>query len=124
MALGFTLSDKTTKVLPDKSLTRRSAPKVLIAAFGDGYEQRLADGINNIKQSYDIAFVNRPVSEIDSIVAFFDEMRGVTAFEFTIPDTRSQTGETSIKVVCETYDLVYSNSIASGCVANFRRVYE
>lgn len=124
MSIGFLLSDGLTNVVPDKNLTRRTAPRVLRAEFGDGYEQRMADGINSIRQSYDIAFVNRPPSEIDEIMNFFDEMAGVTAFNFTIPDTRSEIGETTISVVCESYDLVYTNSIASGCAANFRRVYE
>ena len=28
--------------------------------FGDGYEQRIQDGINNLKQEFSVTFNNRP----------------------------------------------------------------
>ena len=124
MALGFLLADGITLIRPDNNLARRTAPRVLRAKFGDGYEQRMPDGINSLEMTYDVSFANRPPSEIDELVYFFDSMLGVTAFDFTIPDTKSDILETTIKVVCDTYDIVYTNKIASGCVASFRRVYE
>ena len=124
MAIGFLLSDGITQVVPDRNLSRQTQPKVLRAEFGDGYEQRIKDGINSLRQNYTVSFVNRPPEEIDEIINFFDELAGATAFKFTIPDKRSEIGETTITVVCESYDLIYTNDIASGCAAQFRRVYE
>jgi len=124
MAIGFLLSDGVTVAKPDKNLVRRTQPRVLRAKFGDGYEQRMPDGINSLEQNYDITFVNRSPAEIDNIVKFFEAKLGVTSFEFTFPDTAAEIGETTITVVCETWDLVYTNQIAYGCSANFRRVYE
>ena len=52
MALGFTVPAITsTKVVPDKTLTRSSNPRVRVQSFGDGYEQRIVDGINNINET-------------------------------------------------------------------------
>lgn len=124
MAIGFVLLDGTTVTAPDKGLTRNSSPRTLVARFGDGYEQRLVDGINNISETFSIAFVNRTKAEIDDITAFFAAKGGATSFDFTIPDTNSVGNEKTIKVVCENYSQNYSYDGYYGCTANFRRVYE
>jgi phage-related protein len=122
MAVGFT--DGTSTFIPDRTMQRTSKPKVYRAAFGDGYEQRIAQGINNISESYSVSFVNRTKAEIDDIVAFFDSLNAVTNFSFTIPDSNAGGNETTIKVVCEDYSLTYTNDEFYGCQATFRRVYE
>ena len=53
MAIGFDVGGTLGVVAPDKGFSRNNEPKVHIAEFGDGYEQRLAHGINNIKQSFE-----------------------------------------------------------------------
>ena len=97
MALGFT--DLTSTVRrPDKMMTSSSTPSILLAKFGDGYEQRIAAGINNLVQEYSVSFDNRTKEEIDDITAFFTDKAGVTKFDFTIPDSNNS-GETTIKVI-------------------------
>ena len=46
--IGFIVSSisATVPVVPDRGLSRTSKPKIRSAKFGDGYEQRLADGLN------------------------------------------------------------------------------
>ena len=96
MAIGFT--DLTSTVRrPDKSMTRTSKPTIHLAKFGDGYEQRLANGINNLVETYAISFNNRTKEEIDDIVAFFENKGGVTAFTYTVPDTNESGNEVAIK---------------------------
>jgi phage-related protein len=124
MAIGFTLLDGTTQAIPDRSLKHSSKPRVLTAKFGDGYEQRLADGINNIEQTFTLAFNNRTDDDIDDIVAFFDDKKGVTSFDYTYPDTNAGGGETTVKVVCDSYDTTFVNDEFSSCSATLRRVYE
>ena len=70
MAIGFTTSAAfgSRAIRPDKSLTRKSKPKVHLATFGDGYEQRLADGINSIAEVFNLSFATRTKEEIDDIV--------------------------------------------------------
>ena len=124
MALGFEIVvDSGTYYRPDKSLRRKSKPKVHLATFGDGYEQRLADGINSITEIYSVSFATRPKADIDDIVAFFDSKQGVTAFDFTIPDSNNS-GETTIKVVCDSFDISYDYGDFYSASAKFRRVYE
>ena len=123
MAIGFLLLDGVSVARPDKNLNRTSAPRVLKATFGDGYEQRIADGINNIQEEYSIAFNNRTKEEIDDITAFLASKNGVTSFDFTIPDSNNS-GESIVKVVCEQYSQNYTYGDFYGCTAMFRRVYE
>ena len=73
MAIGFTVPNiPTRKVLPDKTLSRQAAPRVRVAQFGEGYQQRAIDGINNIVDTYSIMFANREKIEADDILAFFE----------------------------------------------------
>jgi len=123
MAIGFLLLDGVSVARPDKNLNRTSSPRVLKATFGDGYEQRIADGINNIQEEYSIAFNNRTKEEIDDITAFLASKNGVTSFDFTIPDSNNS-GESTVKVVCEQYNQNYTYGDFYGCTAMFRRVYE
>ena len=97
MAIGFTVTNITDKkVIPDKTLTRQQTPRVRTQKFGDGYEQRLAEGINNIVDNFSLSFVNRAKAEADDILAFFETKAGVTAFDFTYPDTNSTSTTTSV----------------------------
>jgi phage-related protein len=122
MAIGFT--DLTSTVRrPDKMMAASSTPKVLTANFGDGYQQRIATGINNLEQSYSVGFANRTKEEIDDITAFFVSKGGVTNFTFTIPDSNNS-GETAIKVICTSWTQAYSTGDYYGCQASFKRVYE
>ena len=116
-------------------MSRTSTPSVRKISFGDGYEQRVASGINNLKQSFTVSFNNRAKAEIDDITGYLDSLNGVTAFNFTIPDnatTEEVTGisdnatnnEKTLKVVCDTVNQTYDNGDFYSANATFRRVYE
>tara|TARA_B100000902_G_C27040737_1_gene779173 strand:+ start:446 stop:820 length:375 start_codon:yes stop_codon:yes gene_type:complete len=123
MAVGFT--DLTSTVRrPDKGMTRSSKPRRHIAKFGDGYEQRLANGINNNEEEYGVSFSNRTKEEIDDIIAFLENKGGVTAFTFTVPDTNESGNEVAIKVVCDNWNKTYAYGDYYSANATFRRVYE
>jgi phage-related protein len=129
MAIGFTTSSAfgSRTIRPDKSLNRSSKPKVHLATFGDGYEQRLADGINSVKETYSLSFKTRAKAEIDDIAGYFDSLKGATAFSFTIPDSNGSEAsgtETTIKVVCDDFSITYDYGDFYSASAKFRRVYE
>lgn len=126
MALGFTTSPAfgSRTISPDKGLTRNSTPKVLVAKFGDGYEQRLPNGINSIDETFSATFNNRTKEEIDDITGYLASLKGATSFTYTIPDTNESGNEISIKVVCENYSQVYNYGDFYSAMATFRRVYE
>ena len=99
--------------------------QVLKVQFGDGYEQRIAEGINSLDETYAVSYSNRPKEEVDDIMAFLDNKKGVTAFTYTIPDSNNTPGlETSIKVVCDAYSATYVSDATYSLSATFRRVYE
>lgn len=92
MAIGFIVTGvNTSKVIPDRSLSRSSKTTVRVAKFGDGYQQRVADGLNSVGSSFSLSFNNRTKEDIDDIVAFFESKKGVASFSFTYPDTNSTT---------------------------------
>ena len=124
MAIGFTLLDGSTQAVPDRQLKHSSKPRTIKISFGDGYEQRLVDGINNITQTFSLQFKNRTDDDIDDIVAFFDDKKGVSSFNYTYPDTNESGGEKTVKVVCEDYNVTFVNDEYSSLDAKFRRVYE
>jgi phage-related protein len=124
MAIGFDVGGTLGVVVPDKGFSRSNEPRVFIAEFGDGYEQRLANGINNIKQSFDVNFANRPKDEIDDIVAFFESKKGATAFNYVFSDSNAGSNEETVKVVCEKWNQTWAYDDYYNLSATFRRIYE
>ena len=129
MTLGFKIPDENAvggelEILPDRGIGRQSTPRVLVAKFGDGYEQRLADGINSIDETFSVTFNNRTAAEIDGITGYFASLKGATSFTYTIPDDNAVGGELEIKVVCQNYSQSYHHDGFYSVSATFRRVYE
>lgn len=122
MAIGF--NDGVSNKIPDRSMQKRSSAQVLLAQFGDGYEQRIPLGINNLKQEYQVAFKTRPKEEIDDIVTFLQSTKGANNFNFTIPDTNAANAEFTMKVVCSEFNVSYDYGSFYSLEAVFRRVYE
>ena len=125
MTIGFIYTG-TTYATPDKSMAKQSTPRVLVANFGDGYEQRIADGINTLNETYSLSFATRLKSDIDDIVAFLDGKKGVSNFTLTLPDTNNttRTGERDVKVITTDYSVSYDYDNFYSATATFRRVYE
>ena len=130
MAIGLKLNNGgnitgfSAPVAPDRGFTKQTKPSVLRAKFGDGYEQRKVKGVNNIVESYNLSFSNRPNTETDDLEAFFVSTGGVTKFTFTIPDSNEGTGEKDIKVVCDEWSKSHTQTAATTLTAKLRRVYE
>lgn len=143
MALGFLLDDNlpylnstvtsSTKIVPDRGFERQAAFKVRTAQFGDGYQQRIADGINSQKEQYSIAFTNRERIEIDAIAQTLENKKGVTSFTFTVPKTIDTSSpldgtvdatELDIKVICSNFSQNYSHIDNYSLQADLLRVYE
>ena len=133
MALGFILENNVGmpnghRVTPDKGMSKTVTPSVRSISFGDGYEQRIVEGINNLKEEYSVTFTNRQRAEIDAIVETFNIRAAVTKFDFTIPatslDATGTAAENTIKVVCTTWSQTYIQDGFFSCTATFKRVYE
>tara|TARA_R110000772_G_C13091401_1_gene418624 strand:+ start:272 stop:643 length:372 start_codon:yes stop_codon:yes gene_type:complete len=122
MAIGF--SDGTTTFRPDKGFTRKNTPTIFKTQFGDGYEQRLANGINNLKQEFSINFATRTKEDIDDIVDFFELKGGVTAFTYTYADSNEGGGEKAVKVICDDWTQTWEYEDYYSLSCTFRRIYE
>jgi phage-related protein len=126
MTIGIKETDGTLVATPDKSMNKSTQPRVLTANFGDGYEQRIADGINTLNETYSLSFKSRPKADIDDIVLFLDTQKNVSKFLFTIPDTNNttRTGEKDVKVVATNYSVTYDYEDFYSLSLSLKRVYE
>lgn len=104
---------------PARGFTTEVTPRVSVASFGDGYSQRVASGINNIQQTWNLQFTNNSIAIIDSIDAFLTSKGGVLSFTWVPP------GEfVEVKVVCYKWQKTYESSISKSLSATFEKVYE
>ena len=124
MATGFNVGGTLGQVIPDKGITRSNEPNVILSEFGDGYEQRLANGINNLKQEFSINFATRLKADIDDIADFLELKGGVTPFNYTYADSNESGGEKTVKVVCDEWQQTWEYAEYYSLSCNFRRVYE
>ena len=118
---GANITGFSAAVPVDKGFTRQSTPKIHTMDFGDGYSQRIADGINNLQQTMNVSFSTRPKAEIDDLVAFFESLGGVNKFEMTIDDTN---GAETIKVLCQQWSQTWAFDNFYSLSATFVRCYE
>ena len=123
MALGFSTGSSfgSRTIVPDKGLSKTNTPVIFRAEFGDGYEQRIANGINTLDQTMSVSFSTRPKAEIDDLVAFFESLGGVSKFEMIIDDTN---GAETIKVTCKSWSQTWVYDDFYTLSASFQRCYE
>jgi len=69
--------------VPSYGLTVRQEPKVKTVKFGDGYEQRVPDGINTSLLMIDYSFDNRKLSEATAILHFLFQRAAHEPFMYT-----------------------------------------
>lgn len=93
------------------------SPRVLSARFGDGYEQRLADGINTQPAKWNLTFTYDS-STIDTIESFFVTKAGLTAFTWT------PHGGSEIKVICRDWSRSIDSPTTASIQTTFEQVYE
>jgi len=126
MTIGIKQIDGTLVATPDKAMTKSSAPRILTASFGDGYEQRIPDGINTLNETYSLSFKTRDKTDIDDIVLFLDTQKNVSKFILTLPDTNNttRTGERDVKVVSTTYSVNYEYDNFYSLTLSLKRVFE
>lgn len=72
--------------------------RVRESRFGDGYVQRVGDGLNNKQQSWSIT-LDGDLPEMEEAMEFLDRHAGHISFLWT-PPGRSQ----PIRVICKGYD--------------------
>jgi phage-related protein len=83
--------------------------------YGDGYEQRAADGLNPVMQSWRLKFDDVDNAIGNDLIAFLIARGGVEAFDWT-----PKWATTAIKVICEDWN----RSIARGDLSNISATFE
>ena len=104
----------------DRGFQRKTQHRVLVAQFGDGYSQRVLDGINPKNEEFMVSFNNRSASSINLLAKYLDFQAG-KSFTFTVTD---YDGDTGIKVMCDSYDITYQQENVHSLMTTFKRVYE
>jgi phage-related protein len=111
---------------PSVDFRQQNKLKTLAAQFGDGYSQRMQDGINNEKNDWTVPFINQDLVTASAIDDFLrtagtgDPTKGGnTYFLWTPPGSAIQ-----YKVTCEEWDIQYSSHISRTINAIFKRVYD
>lgn len=103
----------------DFSAQKKSKPDVLMIKFGDGYEQRQAFGINNVKKMWSLTFSYRENSEADAIEAFLVARNAVESFTWTEPY-----GSTAELWVCREWTRTIEKATRSTITATFEQVFD
>ncbi len=93
-------------------------PTVRRVAFGDGYEQRLAFGINTQPQVWSLEFRGRTGTEASAIDAFLRARGAVQAFDWTPP------GGTAGKFVCEEWSRSVDEPNVETVRVTFKQVFD
>lgn len=110
------MPDTFTWVPTVAGLSGDATLKVRRAQFGDGYDQRVADGLNNRSSTYQLQFI-RDAATISAILAFLDAHAGATAFYWT-PLLRPQSLFT-----CEKYSEPVKDGNAYTITATFDQTF-
>jgi phage-related protein len=105
--------------IPSIGFTSDITPRVSTARFGDGYSQRVPDGINNIGYSWNLQFQSITLEDAAAIEAFLVSKQGSLSFTWLPP------GEsTEVRVICNKWSKTYDSSISRAISATFERVFE
>lgn len=84
--------------LPSPNSRRESRPRILSAMFGDGYEQRVDDGINNLLPVWSLVFDVRSAADTTAIDNFLSANKS-TVFDWTPPFGAAG------KFICRSWDI-------------------
>lgn len=92
------------------------APRVRVARFGDGYEQRVADGINAMPRRISVLLRERR-QIVQAADAFLRAHAGVQTFTWTPPDGGAG------QWVCRTWSISYPAGDVAELSATFEEVF-
>jgi phage-related protein len=68
--------------IPNYASDIENKPSVITIKFGDGYEQRIPDGVNNSLIKLNLIFEGRSEREMKAIVHFLNVRKGIEPFFF------------------------------------------
>jgi phage-related protein len=105
--------------VPSYQLDIEVAPRIRSVKFGDGYEQRMKDGINNIVTTWSLLFKGRADVEADAINAFLVARAGWDYFLFKPPGSAVY-----VKVKCTKWKKSYVGPGNNLITTTFEQVFD
>jgi phage-related protein len=75
---------------PSYNAQINNKPRVKINQFGNGYQQRITDGLNTSLIEFTLNFDNRSEKETVSILHFLQQMNGKQSFIYNLPTIYSK----------------------------------
>lgn len=102
---------------PDATPQKSVKPRVRSARFGDGYEQRVRDGINTISDEWTLTFTGSN-PEVNAIEAFLEAHGGADHFIWKTP--QEKTG----KFVCRSWEFSRDRGVKSILSCKFEQVFD
>ena len=103
----------------DENLTYTYQPRVRTARFGDGYEARIADGLNHNPRNFTMEWPNLTTAQKDTINNFLIARGGWEPFNWTPPREGS-----SIKVKCVNHTIRVASGPFWSIAVEFVQVYD
>ncbi|HBG06329.1 MAG: hypothetical protein A2075_12225 [Geobacteraceae bacterium GWC2_58_44] len=97
--------------------SKETKARVLKTQYGDGYSQRVRDGINSLVRAFPVTIKASSLATADQIEGFLEARNGDEAFAWTPPHAAA-----AIKVTCDSWrrqDRVASSVIT----ATFQQVF-
>lgn len=107
-------------IAPAYGAQKTNRPNIRTTRFGDGYEQRIAFGINQNAKEWSLTWQNITEANADTIEAFLDARAADGAsFDWTPPDDT-----TAYKWVCAEWNKTIPYNNRATITATFRQVFE
>lgn len=93
------------------------APRVRVARFGDGYEQRVADGINALRRKWSVRLA-ADTETVNAADAFLRAHGGTQWFDWIALDGVAG------RWVCRSWSVSYASGDGAELSATFEEVFE
>jgi len=108
---------------PSYNIEAISKPRVKINQFGNGYQQRISDGININLIEFNIIFENRSELETVSILHFLQQMSTKQSFIYNMPTIYSKSNSNlTTMFICPEWNASFVSYNNYSIKANFTEV--
>jgi len=104
---------------PSESTATTRAPAVLLAQYGDGYEQRMANGINPRRLEATVVWSALTAADALIISNVFEGLGGVLPFTYALPPDA-----TVRRWLCESWTQTAIDRYAATITAEWREVFD
>lgn len=102
-------------IVPSVATQGRQKPRVLVATFGDGYEQRSQDGINAGLKEWSVQWNVITKTQLGTLATFFETQGAWKKFTWTQPAPFDTAG--ALAFICEEWSWQYAGGNIVGLSA-------